>query len=90
MYDPLRTTDLTGYTPFVAGWGATFYQGPQSSILQETQVQIISTAECEKSYKPSFPTQVFDERIICAGTGGHDTCQGDSGNILFFFTQINI
>lgn len=55
---------------------STFFQGPQSSILQETQVQIVSTADCEKSYKQLFSTQVFDERIICAGTGGHDTCQG--------------
>lgn len=82
LNEPLRSTDLTGYAPFVAGWGSTFYQGPQSSILRETQVEVISTSKCEQSYKTAFPNQIFDERIICAGTGGHDTCQGDSGGPL--------
>lgn len=82
LNEPLRSSDLTGYAPFVAGWGSTFYQGPQSSILRETQVEVISTSKCEQSYKTAFPNQIFDERIICAGTGGHDTCQGDSGGPL--------
>ncbi|XP_055303511.1 proclotting enzyme isoform X2 [Sitodiplosis mosellana] len=82
LFEPLRSADLTGYTPFVAGWGSTFFQGPQSSILQDTQVPIVSTGECEKSYKAIFSTQVFDNRIICAGNGAHDACQGDSGGPL--------
>lgn len=63
----------------LAGWGSTFFQGPQSSILQDTQVPIIATAECEQSYKTIFSMQIFDNRIICAGNGDHDACQGDSG-----------
>lgn len=83
LYEPLRSSDLTGSAPFVAGWGSTSYQGPQSSILRETQVTIVPISKCEQSYKAAFPSQVFDDRIICAGDGGHDTCQGDSGKCQF-------
>lgn len=76
LIEPLRSSDLTGFSPFVAGWGSTYFQGPQSSVLQDAQVPIISTTECEKSYKNLFSTQVFDNRIICAGSAGHDACQG--------------
>ncbi|XP_031626161.1 serine protease filzig-like [Contarinia nasturtii] len=82
LFEPLRSADLTGYRPFVAGWGSTHFQGPQSSILQDTQVPIVSTFECGQSYKTVFSSQIFDERIICAGNGLHDACQGDSGGPL--------
>lgn len=82
LFEPLRTQDLTGYTPFVAGWGSTVYQGPQSHVLRDVQVPIISLRECARNYKSHFPNQQFDERVICAGYGGRDTCQGDSGGPL--------
>lgn len=86
IYEPLRSSSLTGYAPFVAGWGSTNFQGPQSSVLQDTQVQVVSTAECERSYKSKFAVQVFDDRIICAGSGGHDACQGDSGLVSLIYS----
>lgn len=79
LHEPLRSANLIGYSPFVAGWGSTSFQGPQSSILQDAQVQVVATHDCEKNYKSKFPMQVFDDRIICAGLGGRDACQGDSG-----------
>lgn len=85
LNEPLRSSDYVGYSPFVAGWGATLFQGPQSTILRHTQVKIISTSDCANNYKPYFPNQLFDERIICAGIGGHDTCQGDSGKYKSYF-----
>lgn len=95
LLDPLRSADLSGYSPFVAGWGATMFQGPQSNILKDAQVQIIPTTECANSYKMVFPSQIFDNRIICAGGGGHDACQGDSGketvvDNYFFKTFYNL
>lgn len=79
LHEPLRSSNLIGYSPFVAGWGSMVFLGPQSTILRDAQVPIISTAECEKNYKSKYSMQVFDNRIICAGSGGHDACQGDSG-----------
>lgn len=90
LFEPLRSADLTGYSPFVAGWGSTFFQGPQSTILQDTQVTIVPTSECEKNYKTIFSTQVFDNRIICAGDGGHDACQGDSGGPLMVSVSLQM
>ncbi|KAJ6634877.1 Venom serine protease Bi-VSP [Pseudolycoriella hygida] len=79
LNEPLRSRDLTGYQPFIAGWGAVSYQGPVSPILQEAQIPIVSTADCERNYRVYFPNQIFDNRVLCAGYGGRDSCQGDSG-----------
>lgn len=82
--DPVRTKDLTYYNPFVAGWGSLSFKGPTASILQEVQLPILPTSDCESAYKAISPNQVFDNRIICAGfpQGGKDSCQGDSGGPL--------
>lgn len=80
--ESLRSANLVGEAALIAGWGATMFQGPQSYVLRHTQVTIASTAKCERSYKPNFPAQVFDDRIICAGASGRDSCQGDSGGPL--------
>lgn len=88
LHDPLRSSDLIGYSPFVAGWGSTSFQGPQSQILRDAPVKVIPTTECAKSYKSKFSAQVFDDRIICAGDGGRDACQGDSGGPLMAFEKI--
>lgn len=78
-----------GKTAFIAGWGSVSFQGPQSNILRDAHIKIIPTTECEKSYKSKFSTQVFDNRIICAGGGGKDACQGDSGEFLFIHITKN-
>lgn len=82
LFEPLRSQDLVGYAPFVAGWGSTLYQGPQSNFLRDVQLPIISLSDCARNYKSYFPNQEFDERVLCAGYGGRDTCQGDSGGPL--------
>lgn len=89
LHDPLRSADLTGYAPIVSGWGSISFHGPQSDILRDTQVKVIPTSECKKSYKSKFSTQVFDNRIICAGDSGHDACQGDSGGPLMLGVSIS-
>lgn len=76
LNEPLRSRDLTGYQPFIAGWGATSYQGPVSPILQEAQIPIVSNSDCERNYRIYFPNQIFDNRVLCAGYGGRDSCQG--------------
>lgn len=88
--ESLRSKDLTGYTPFLAGWGSAGFQGPAPTILQETQVLVVPTEECARNYRTYFPTQTFDDRILCAGTGGRDACQGDSGGPLMLPTVIEV
>lgn len=78
----MRSADFVGYSPIVAGWGSISFNGPQSNILRDAQVKVIPTNECKKSYKSKFSTQVFDNRIICAGDSAGDACQGDSGGPL--------
>lgn len=80
--EPYKSMDYTGYTPIVAGWGSKEVSGQSSNILQEVQVPVISEADCAFNYKLYFPNQVFDERVLCAGSTGKDSCQGDSGGPL--------
>lgn len=74
--EPQRSMDLTGYQPFVAGWGTTSSNGPVANILQEVQVPVVNTQSCGNAYKTYFPDQIFDNRVICAGATGKDSCQG--------------
>ncbi|XP_055540540.1 venom serine protease Bi-VSP-like [Wyeomyia smithii] len=80
----IRSADLTYYSPFVAGWGATSYRGPTASRLQEVQVVVVPIDQCAFNYQLYFPDQIFDNTVLCAGLpqGGKDSCQGDSGGPL--------
>ncbi|XP_037943486.1 trypsin eta-like [Teleopsis dalmanni] len=67
----------------IAGWGYREEFGPSSYNLEETQVPIVSSADCNNIYKVSGDE--VTERMICAGyvaTGGKDACQGDTGGPL--------
>lgn len=81
--ESLRNRNYVKTKPFVAGWGATSYNGPSSGVLQEVQIPVVSQESCLASYK-KFRTVVVDDTVICAGTkkGGIDACQGDSGGPL--------
>jgi serine protease 56 len=63
----IASRDWTGYLPWVAGWGSTSFRGPGSAILQEVQLPVVTTSECEFNYRLYFPNQVFDNRVLCAG-----------------------
>ncbi|XP_062557292.1 uncharacterized protein LOC134222163 [Armigeres subalbatus] len=82
--EPMRSLNLTYYSPFVAGWGTTSFRGPTASRLQEVQVIVLPIDQCAFNYKLYFPDQVFDDKVLCAGfaQGGKDSCQGDSGGPL--------
>lgn len=80
LTDELRNRDYTYYQPFLAGWGATTYRGSQATVLQEVQLPIQPTTDCEQAYRPNFPDQVFDGTVLCVGfiNGGKDSCQGEA------------
>ncbi|NQU38186.1 MAG: serine protease [Actinobacteria bacterium] len=81
----LRKRDRWAYQPGraaqVAGWGATKPSGwGGSDVLRSTDVNMVSTRNCKKLFRP-----IFGNRQICAGvwpTGGCDSCNGDSGGPL--------
>jgi len=90
--------DYTGQVGLATGWGRTDPCIPGlHPILQEVNVRIVSDGTCEKSkgiyekwdqddkvcknYTDSYAGQISDE-MLCAGSQGKDTCNGDSGGPL--------
>jgi hypothetical protein len=67
-----------GVSATIIGWGTTRFHGPESDVLLEAQVPIISDADCDNAYGNEFDSQT----MVCAYDGQHDTCQGDSGGPL--------
>ncbi|XP_054003254.1 venom protease-like [Hylaeus anthracinus] len=81
--DPLRRDDFYAKNAYLAGWGATSFHGPASSILLQTQVPVVSIADCKSAYSGD-PNRLINNRTICAGLqlGGKDACDGDRGGPL--------
>ncbi|XP_069195458.1 venom protease-like isoform X2 [Procambarus clarkii] len=77
---------LVGQNVTLAGWGNTEFAGFPSSVLQEVNVTVFQSSECDQSYSTllEYPTtwpQGIGQETVCAGdrNGGRDACQGDSG-----------
>ncbi|XP_067652588.1 serine proteinase stubble-like [Haliotis asinina] len=67
----------------VAGWGTLSFQGRIPNILQEVSVPTYAGTSCTANFN-TIPTTPATQ--LCAGapgTGGVDSCQGDSGSPLF-------
>lgn len=81
--EPLLHSNFYNTFPFIAGWGAIYFNGPSSSQLLESQVPVVKQEKCQNAFK-AFTNAIIDDRIICAGyaAGGKDACQGDSGGPL--------
>ncbi|XP_042217635.1 venom protease-like isoform X2 [Homarus americanus] len=81
--------DLTGTKVTLTGWGATQFAGEPSSVLQEVEITVFPSSDCDKSYSTlddylkKFPRGIGKE-TVCAGdrAGGRDACQSDSGGPL--------
>merc|ERR1711936_100110 len=71
------TALLSNPSPTITGWGATFVGGGTVSRLREAQVPVVGADECSARYRPVGVR--LSEKQLCAGRGGTDTCQGDSG-----------
>ncbi|KAL1117168.1 hypothetical protein AAG570_004495 [Ranatra chinensis] len=78
----IRTANLEGDSPFVAGWGSVGYKEPSSNALLEVQVPITDNESCKRKYAQK--KGVIIDQQLCAGyeDGGKDACQGDSGGPL--------
>ena len=55
----------------------------------EASVPILFDNECEMVMK-KFPTPFNVSTQLCAGRGGPDTCQGDSGKFIIIKTLQNL
>uniref|UniRef100_A0A0P5IAZ4 Chymotrypsin proteinase 6E n=1 Tax=Daphnia magna TaxID=35525 RepID=A0A0P5IAZ4_9CRUS len=79
---PSTEPDHVGDTLLVSGWGKTADGAFQSisPILMKVTAPGITTAECAASYG-----DIITDNILCIDTtGGHGSCNGDSGGPLSF------
>lgn len=72
---------LRNSQPTVAGWGSTRTGGASSSKLMQAKVPMVTQSECSNAYRNVGQVSIGDTKV-CAGTGGRDTCNGDSGGPL--------
>ena len=70
----------------ISGWGKTSEGGSSSDVLMKGIVSIISRQKCSILYEKAVKT--ITNQMICAGSFGRDTCQGDSGGIYKQFISI--
>jgi len=66
--------------PVVVGWGATRTFGPAQTVLHQASVPMVSGDQCSAAYS-GVNVEIGDSQV-CAGVGGTDTCNGDSGGPL--------
>ena len=85
---------LAGQTAKVSGWGSTTqvlvsaYQSPAE--LQSVDIPVVAQADCTTAYAAGGSS--ITDNMICAGiigTGGKDSCQGDSGGKLSNFRKFS-
>ncbi|KAM6148219.1 mastin-like [Rhynchocyon petersi] len=92
---PASLTVPSGKMCWVTGWG-THKLGaplPRPYTLQEVEVPILGNEECNQRYINSISAnktlisankalKVIQDDMLCAGSKGRDSCQGDSGSPL--------
>merc|ERR1712064_257888 len=68
------------FDPVVVGWGATQTYGPAETVLRQATVPLVTESSCAQAY--SGVNVNIGQNKVCAGQGGTDTCNGDSGGPL--------
>lgn len=83
--DPYQGQNLTfllsNSDPYVIGWGSTRVGGGPESKLRQVQVPMVSQSNCASAYSNVGQVSIDDTKM-CAGLGGKDSCNGDSGGAL--------
>ncbi|CAH1153687.1 unnamed protein product [Phaedon cochleariae] len=78
---PTGSSDFSGRTATVIGWGSLRESGPQPAVLQEVNIPIWNNRECGRKYGGAAPGGIV-EHMLCAGQANRDSCSGDSGGPL--------
>lgn len=73
---------LQGQNGTVTGWGTTSSGGDTSDVLQEVELPLLSTTECQ-----SYLGDTVTNNMMCTYLHGKDACQGDSGGPLVWEGQ---
>ena len=78
LYPPLKSSGIA------TGWGSTYFGGNPSNTLKQVILPILETN--------TWPCNIYvtySQGQLCAGelSGGSDTCQADSGDVLHYCTH---
>lgn len=92
-WNKFSLSELEGKSAVVMGWGRTAYFsngrvkeiGAPTPVIQKVDVPIIDHQSCQFQY----PSRLIDQRVICAGARGADSCSGDSGGPLVYRAGAN-
>ncbi|XP_049760956.1 mastin-like [Elephas maximus indicus] len=85
---PASLTVPSGKTCWVTGWGAVKLGAPlpKPYILQEVEIPIVGNEDCNRRYLKGISSnktaKAIQDDMLCAGSEGRDSCQGDSGSPL--------
>jgi len=79
--DPAQ--DYDNVKALLTGWGTLSYGGQHPDILQEVNVTTITNQQCRGKHGHSHIT----DYMICAGSVGRGSCNGDSGGPLSVLGQ---
>ena len=71
----------TGKPSTAVGWGLLQENGARSDRLLQVDIPVIDNTTCGALYRAGGVT--ITNNMLCAGSLGKDTCQGDSGGGLF-------
>lgn len=73
------SNDFSGESGTVTGWGQLTFNGEVSNVLQEVELPILTTAECQQY---DIVAGSITENMLCTYSLGLDACKGDSGGPL--------
>ncbi|KAJ9068013.1 CLIP domain-containing serine protease [Entomophthora muscae] len=88
-FDDGRIADKVGKMAIAVGWGWEQDGGPNSQVLREVEIPIVSNQDCYTAWiKYGYLVNKYSH-VCAAGQGMKDVCKGDSGGALFTY-QDNI
>lgn len=85
-----RSNEFVGQSLTVVGWGRTAFENRRTSkVPMEANVPVVPRSSCAVPYQRLKNKPVIDSRQLCAGVGGQDSCNGDSGGPLNYLNLQN-